>query len=171
MTSSCIWEQKFERLFIPLRDTWRLTKEDSESLVDIASVARLGWKKFQNKAKVKFQCSKCNKRWTSLNGTVIFHYLLSRTEGNGQVKMWLLRQKCLRCNDVFESAQWYEKEIEKVLGNLLVKVQEKFYDDSGQAQRSLNTNQCSANMSSNHRKDLCEACSKDVCPLSVIEEI
>ena len=171
MTSSWIWKQKFKALFSCLRDTWRLRKEDPESLVDISSVARWGWKKFQDKAKVKFHCSKCDRRWTSMKGTVIFHYLLSRTERKGQVQMWLLGQKCQRCDDVFESAQWYDKEIEKVLGNLLVKIKEKFYDDYGQAQRSLNTNQCAANMSSNHRKDLCEACSKGVCPLSVIEEI
>lgn len=162
-----IWTETFDDLFGPLQDNWRLVKKDSESLENIATVAYLGWKRFQDKATVKFECSECDNRWTSIKGTVIFHYQFERMQSRGQVKMWLLGQKCKRCNGSFESAEWYEEEIEKVLGNLLAKVKEKFYYDENQSKKSINTSQREANMTSEHRSELCQACERGVCALTV----
>lgn len=162
-----IWMKTFDKLFGSLPDNWRLVKGDSETLENIKKVAHLGWKKYQDKAKVKFKCSKCKNRWTSTKGTVIFHYRFERMQRRGQVKMCLPGQKCRRCNGSFESAVWYKEEIEKVLGNLLVKVKGKFYNDGNQPNSSINTSQRRANMRSDHKSKLCQACEQGVCTLTL----
>lgn len=81
--------------------------------------------------------------------------------------MWTLGQKCNECEGTFEPAKWYGEEMEKVLGNLLAKVKEKFYYDANQSKKSINTSQRQANMSSEHKIELCQACKKGVCPLSL----
>ena len=155
------WKKHFKDYFAALPDKWNLqVYQEISSLADIKVVARYGWKKFQDKAKVRFQCSECERSWTSVKGTVIFHYRLDRTQNKGQVEMWLLGQKCSKCGDKFEDAKWYDGEIKKCLKNLLTKVQEKFYDDSNTV---INTSQRAANMSSEHRSELCQACAQGVC--------
>ena len=151
------WKKYFKDFFASLPDKWNLkVNQEISGLVDIKVVARNGWKRFQDKAKVRFQCSECKRSWTSVKGTVIFHYRLDRNQNEGEVNMWLLGQNCSRCEDKFEDIKWCE--VKKCLKNLLTKVQEKFYNDS----TVINTSQRAANMSSEHRSELCQACDQRV---------
>lgn len=164
------WKTVFHELFGSLPDEWNVC-EANDYLPNISEVRHDGWKQFQDKGKVLFQCSVCGKRWSSVKGAVIFHYRLSLTSLNltsrekkaGEVKLWSLGQKCNNgCRQKFEEPLWYEQEIKRVLGNMLLKVKEKFY---GGPRKAVDGNQLDGNMSADHRRDLCQACQKGVCGL------
>ena len=154
------WKENFEDLFCSLQDKWKVYRGSIESLPDISDARSHGWKQFQDKGKVRFECGKCRKTWSSVKGAVIFHYRLESKGFGGEVKLWCLGQKCNVCCDKFEEPCWYDKEVERALNNLLIKVKEKFY---GGPSKGVSGKQLGANMSAGHEQALCLACQKGVC--------
>ncbi|XP_035699436.1 receptor-transporting protein 4-like [Branchiostoma floridae] len=162
------WSGIFAEICEEFPDRWTLTKVPS--LPDISEISQYGWKQFKDTAKVMFRCRRCKHKWTSVKGQVIFHYRLTRgPRKKGQVKMFLPGQACQACNStIFEPSKWYNDQRVKVMENLQQKLDEKFYTMSYGGRP--NQSRRSANMTSNHREDLCEACQLGFCPRKNQEE-
>ena len=165
---SSIWKSEFDLQFAGLPHSWNLRE-----VLDLPSIEedRIdGWKRYQRKGKVQFECEMCSNTWSSLNGVVIFHYRLTTYNSHGEVKMQLMRQKCKICStENFEDAEWCSSEISEVLSNLLAKVKEKYYSDSGSHKPP--SRQRREKMNGPHLSYLYEACNKGVCTESnVIED-
>lgn len=157
---SSIWRSQFDRLSSGLTHSWKL--RTVKQLPSIEEDRNDGWKRYQGKGKVQFKCKKCRNTWSSLYGTVIFHYRLNTNESQGEVKMQPMGQKCRDCSaDNFEEAEWYRSEISEVLSNLLAKVKVKYYDCRPKSRNPPPSDR--RKMNGPHRRDLCEACEKGVC--------
>ena len=164
------WEETFESLFGSLKDRWDISEENIKTLQDISTLSSAGWKKFKGKGKVSFVCDGCSNKWTSVMGTVIFHYRLNRksftsSSGGGEVKFWCrFGQQCKKCKrGGFETPSWEAAGIEETLGYLLQKVQEKFYNGP---KKDASANQLDGKRTAPHLKELCEACREGVCSYS-----
>lgn len=161
---SSVWKSEFDRQFAGLPHSWSLRE-----VLDLPSIEedRIdGWKRYQRKGKVQFECEVCSNTWSSLNGVVMFHYRLTTYNSRGEVKMQLMGQKCKVCSpEKFEDADWNSCEISDVLRNLLAKVKEKYYSDSGSHKPP--SRQRREKMNGPHLSNLCEACKKGVCTESI----
>ncbi|CAB4036749.1 Hypothetical predicted protein [Paramuricea clavata] len=161
------WQTKFDDQFSDLDHLWNL---EIVSNVEQGS----GWLKMQCKGMARFDCSTCNNRWTSVNGGAIFRYRLSRSqnERRGNVKLFLGGQKCKKCDDVFETAKWADSDVERVITELLSKVQQKFYGRIDVPTTSATENRyIPADMSAPHQKSLCQFCTLGVCQYSQQNDI
>ena len=92
-------------------------------------VRETGWSKVLYKGKAMFMCHTCENEWHCDSSGVIFYYHLSGS-GNGQygeVKLFLGGQKCIRCNNAFEAANWDDKAMEYAITKLLNEVKDNIY--------------------------------------------
>lgn len=156
-----VWKRKFDEitelpLYIPAHRHWQLrhvSKPPSH-----ARPRPFNWKQYKTKGMVSFLCKTCGRFWCSVNGVVIFYYRQRRTQFDGEVRMWLMRQNCKRCFRC-EDPEWSSSEIFQVLCRLLAKIEEKFY---GREKRSF-CRPWRGNMNGPHLSYLCEACQQGVC--------
>ena len=156
------WQAKFEQFFSELDDVWNL-----ELLSNIDQVPR--WLQTQFKGMATFECSTtiCNNRWTSVNAGAIFYYHLEtgpNDERHGKVKLFLGGQKCKKCKNVFEAAQWHDSEIAKAITKVLNKVKQRFYDSNEDSSISTTENAyVPGDRSGPHETSLCQFCALGVC--------
>ena len=157
------WQAKFDQLFSELGDVWKL-----EILNNIVQVP--GWLQTQFKGiTATFDCSTttCNNRWTSVNAGAIFYYRLvtgPNDERHGKVKLFLGRQKCKKCNNVFEVAQWHDSKVTEAITKVLNKVKQKFYDSNPISSSSTIENAyIPGHRSGPHETSLCQLCVLGVC--------
>ncbi|CAB4044341.1 Hypothetical predicted protein, partial [Paramuricea clavata] len=162
------WKTKFDDQFCDLDDPWNL---EIVSNVEQES----GWLKMQRKGMARFECSTCSNKWTSVNGGAIFRYRLppSQNERRGNVKLFLGGQKCKNCDNVFETANWEDSDVERVITELLNKVQQKFYGeiDVPITSATAENRYIPADMSAPHQTNLCQLCEQGVCQYSQQNDI
>ena len=151
------WKPKFDELFSELDNLWNL-----EIVSNI--VKEPGWLRTQYKGTATFECSAitCKNRWTSVNAGAIFYYHFS--ERHGKVKLFLGGQKCKKCDNVFEPAQWHDSKVAEAITKVLNKVKQKFYDSNAILGTSTTENAyIPGNRAGPHKTTFCQLCEKGVC--------
>ncbi|XP_050820797.1 receptor-transporting protein 3-like [Gopherus flavomarginatus] len=79
----------------------------------------------------RFQCSCCIRRWPLIQVLIFFHVHLDRSQRQGQVKMRVCGQKCVKCHGAkFETPMFSQENIGRILDNLVLKIREKCYRES-----------------------------------------
>ncbi|KAJ7993463.1 hypothetical protein DPEC_G00272690 [Dallia pectoralis] len=118
-----------------------------------------GWHQYIRGAFGRFQCSKCNRRWSSGRVQVIFH--MRRMSRQGTVKVRAFRQNCTQCDEApMEEASFEKESLEVLLEKLMEKISEKCY---GQKKRKREYDNLDDNEGPPHESSHCEACSKGIC--------
>ncbi|XP_019354582.1 receptor-transporting protein 3-like [Alligator mississippiensis] len=159
-----LWERKFT-LKMALRvpgHSWSLTQEDNLNPWSLP----YGWHQFQQKkCFARFQCSSCPNCWPSAQVLVTFHMHLDARERRGRVKMRPFGQKCKRCwGRKFEKPKFSEKNVERILDNVVLTIQEKLYRQPV-ANRHLLEPLVEDYVEGPHDTARCEACALGICYL------
>ena len=152
------WNTKFDELFSQLDDHWTLA-----IVTDI--VQEPEWRETQFKGIATFECSTatCNNTWSSVNAGAVFHYRFLSSPNHGIVKLFLGGQKCARCNDQFEAAQWNELKIEEALTKVLNKVKEKFYNSNDSGSSATGNAYIQGDRTGPHLTSHCQFCQLGLC--------
>ncbi|XP_077204151.1 receptor-transporting protein 3-like isoform X2 [Paroedura picta] len=154
------WKEKFALLMKIQKpgDSWTL--EASEN----CSPAPCGWyQNVQSHLFASFDCSSCFRGWKSAQSSILFHLRLERSwpQNQGQVKMWMFRQKCRRCTmAAYEEPNFDEEARDTVLHNLVSTILEKSY---GEPQRPRRPCAVEGIQEGPHDKLNCEACKHGMC--------
>ncbi|XP_060098729.1 receptor-transporting protein 3-like [Heteronotia binoei] len=154
------WKERFVLLMKEHepQDVWAL--DVSEAL----NPCPHGWYQYQQRRLfARFECSGCSKHWNSAWSSILFHirFLGSWDQNQGQVKMWMFRQKCRRCTMArYEEPVFSEKALETILHNLAWKILEKSY---GEAKRNPRPCDVEEVVEGPHDERNCEACQHGMC--------
>lgn len=162
--SSGRWEAKFNKMFKELEHSWNL-----EVLND--TDGKIGWSKVHYKGKSTFECSnvKCENKWPCINSGLVFYYRLSGfgIERHGEVKLFIGGQKCMECrNDVFESPQWPDSQIESAIAKVLNEINQKVYGKTSAMSSVKEDTEKQAWLAAFHQKNfshLCQLCCLGIC--------
>ncbi|XP_018417078.1 PREDICTED: receptor-transporting protein 2-like [Nanorana parkeri] len=113
-----------------------------------------------------FNCSKCRHHWKSSKVYILFLMNLNNTSKRGTVKMRIFRQECKTCSDdLFENATITHENIQRVVKNVVTKIQTKFYKqyDPNEDLKPVS----SGRSEGPHDKEHCEACKYNLCDWQV----
>lgn len=150
------WRREFKKQFSELPSRWELNPNH------VSHSRSLGWNKCREKGQVQFNCRKCRRNWTSLNGVTVFHYKLGNG-GYGEVNMELMGQKCKKCmSQEYQTPNWERQEIIMAVSGLLSKVKEKYYGLKSQEEKRSNRH-IQRKIKGPHQATLCEACARGEC--------
>lgn len=150
------WRREFKKQFSELPSRWELNPNH------VSHSRLLGWNKCWEKGQVQFNCRKCRRNWTSINGVTVFHYKLGNG-GYGEVNMELMGQKCKRCmSQEYQTPNWERQEIIMAVSGLLSKVKEKYYGLKSPDDKPCNRHR-QEKMKGPHLANLCEACARGEC--------
>ncbi|XP_028394720.1 uncharacterized protein LOC114518888 [Dendronephthya gigantea] len=157
MASQCQWVTEFNE---QLSNNPELSGGKWNLKMVNHSLPERGWLITKSKGKAAFTCShsKCANRWTSVNGLAKFNY-----RKDGDVRVFLARQKCQKCEDKFEDAIWEDSDIKRAVTKLLDKVKEKFYGSNNSTTGTPDNTYIPADMRAPHQSHLCEACELGEC--------
>ena len=136
---------------------------DQSDLVVEQKNSSKGCRKYIQKLKLKYNCSRCSNKWTSSKGTTVFYYEFNKSS-QGRVtlrfKVETFMQDCLRCHNMGlvthypqESTRISEKFAERIL---------QLADFTERPER---LGRLGSKMASEHEKELCHACKRGVCSL------
>ncbi|XP_053166185.1 receptor-transporting protein 3-like [Hemicordylus capensis] len=158
------WRREFIRKMKEHKpqDNWVLTTE-----LEISQTPG-GWYQYEQKRLfASFKCSNCSRDWKSAQVAVVFRMRLERNrrqwdQGEGQVKMKALRQKCNKCQGRYQEPIFSEKMVQLALHNLVVKILEKCYRESNR-KMVLQEPEPEEDVEGPHDKANCEACELGLC--------
>lgn len=109
-----------------------------------------------------FNCSSCRHHWKSSKINILFLMNLHKNSKRGTIKMRIFRQECKICStNVLENPQITHENIERVVSNVVTKIQKKFYglyDPSDDLKP-----QAYGRSEGPHDKLHCEACKYNLC--------
>ncbi|XP_077343704.1 receptor-transporting protein 3-like [Lithobates pipiens] len=114
-----------------------------------------------------FRCSRCKRSWNSSKVSVLFIINLNKHLRHGTVKMRIFKQGCERCSSPEEMTPTVTSDnIERVVCNLVHKIQRKFYEVNDQYQDQKP--KIYGPLEGLHNKERCEACRHGLCEQQVL---
>ncbi|XP_040205531.1 receptor-transporting protein 3-like [Rana temporaria] len=151
------WKEEFsntiEELGVP--DNWDLH-------VDMNLVKQKTGLIYTQQTFGSFRCSRCARSWNSSKVSVFFIINLNKRLRSGTVKMRIFKQGCERCTHPEEMIPTVTSDnIERVVCNLVHKIQRKFYGVNDQYQHQKP--KIYGPLEGLHNKERCEACRDGVC--------
>ncbi|XP_073529211.1 receptor-transporting protein 3-like [Phyllobates terribilis] len=127
-----------------------------------------GYLKYTQHTFASFQCSRCGRRWNSVQVHVLFLIQWSAKSRCGTVNMKIFRQRCRRCNiSTFEKPDISNENSKRVIMNLVSKIQCKIHKWK-HARPPLEPEVYSDHIEGPHEKKYCEACKMKVCPWNAV---
>ncbi|XP_030584134.1 receptor-transporting protein 3-like [Archocentrus centrarchus] len=151
------WMQSFQMKAQDLKhgDTWKLEYDENIEPKN----PNMDWKEYIRNTSARFKCSVCRRQWPSNRVMVIFHMCLRN--GQGTVKVRLLRQNCKMCSNApMENPRVDSDNINILMEKLVEKIKQKcYYENLDEVNRQFK----SLEVKSPHEPKHCEGCIKGVC--------
>ncbi|XP_040205533.1 receptor-transporting protein 4-like [Rana temporaria] len=109
-----------------------------------------------------FRCARCARSWNSSKVSVLFIINLNKRLRSGTVKIRIFKQGCERCTHSEEIIPTVTSDnIERVVCNLVHKIQRKFYGVTDEYQHQKP--KIYGPLEGLHNKERCEACRNGLC--------
>ncbi|KAK2505090.1 hypothetical protein MC885_001252 [Smutsia gigantea] len=122
------WEQTFQELMQQVKPRTKWTLQLDETLQP--GWAAQGWKKYQQRAFGRFQCSSCQRNWASAQVIILCHMHLEHRKSQGQVLMRHFGQRCRKCSGCpFEKPGFSPESTERILNNLVQHIVHRCYEN------------------------------------------
>ncbi|XP_051006740.1 receptor-transporting protein 4 [Acomys russatus] len=118
------WMHTFQELIQEEEPGNRWTLQLNKSIVP--DEVALGWRQYQQTVPGRFQCSICNRGWSSAQVKILCH--MYKELSQGRVLMRIFAQRCQKCfGSRFEDPEFSTETINRILKNLVNYILRRYY--------------------------------------------
>ncbi|XP_057621383.1 receptor-transporting protein 4 [Chionomys nivalis] len=152
------WEQMFQELIQEEKPRAKWTLQlDKNILPDDLT---MGWRQYQQAGVGWFQCSICNRHWTSAQVKILCHMYYEPRKLQGRVLMRIFAQRCQKCSMAkFENPEFSAESIQRILEKLVSYIVQKYYGHG--LKKITSTSNERVLLDGPHDRANCEACTLD----------